>query len=351
MPFEPRTVIVDRGIDQAAGARDRIPFESDRTLEAGDRVGSPSQAIHSPISQAIDSPISDVIDSPILEEFDRPGVSARRVEVRSSAAGRGVDRPDWVVVEEPLETRAQGPGQDPISVAVTMRTPGHDAELAVGFLHTEGLLAGRDELTAVPEPRSGRSKKLCNVITIKLNRRFDPDSLRRNFFATSSCGLCGKATLDQLLVRCPPIPAGPEVDREIIIRLPEALREAQRVFDRTGGLHAAGLFDLKGRLIALREDVGRHNAVDKIVGRGLLDGATPLSRHILLVSGRIGFEIVQKAAVAGIPILCAVSAPTSLSVETANKVGMTLVGFLRGDSFNVYTHYDRIIGLSQEVVI
>ncbi len=327
MPFEPQAVMSDRGVDCAAGGRDRVEIERGRSLGEGESADATS------------------------DEIGFPSVSARRVEVRSRSAGRCVDRSDWVVVEEPLETRAQGPGQDPVSVAVTMRTPGHDAELAVGFLHTEGLIAGRDELSAIPADRSERSKKLCNVITIKLNRYFDPGSLRRNFFATSSCGLCGKATLDQLLTRCPPIPAGAEVAREVMIRLPEALREAQRVFDRTGGLHAAGLFDLEGELIALREDVGRHNAVDKIVGRGLLDGATPLSRHILLVSGRIGFEIVQKAAVAGIPILCAVSAPTSLSVETANKAGMTLVGFLRGDSFNVYTHYERIIGLSHDIVI
>lgn len=327
MPFEPQAVMSDRGGDLAAGGRERIEIELDRTDGEGDHAEAAP------------------------DEIGFPSVSVRRVDVRSRSAGSRLDRSDWVVVEEPLETRAQGPGQDPVSVAVTMRTPGHDAELAVGFLHTEGLIAGRDELAAIPAERSGRSKKLCNVITIKINRHFDSGSLRRNFFATSSCGLCGKATLDQLMTRCPPIPAGPEIDREVIIRLPEALRDAQRVFDRTGGLHAAGLFDLEGRLIALREDVGRHNAVDKIVGRALLDGATPLSRQILLVSGRIGFEIVQKAAVAGIPILCAVSAPTSLSVETANKVGMTLVGFLRGDSFNAYTHYERIIGLSHDVTI
>jgi FdhD protein len=166
--------------------------------------------------------------------------------------------------------------------------------------------------------------------------------LKRNFFATSSCGVCGKATLDQIAVRCPPVAAGPVVGRSIVVGLPNAMRGAQSVFDRTGGLHAAGLFDPAGRLIAVREDVGRHNAVDKLVGRAFLDGELPLAGRILLVSGRTSFEILQKAAVAGVPIVCAVSAPSSLAVSVADRLGITLVGFLRGSSFNVYTHPGRI---------
>src|SRR5207244_7859362 len=177
-----------------------------------------------------------------------------------------------------------------------------------------------------------------NVVTVRLTRPFDAGSFKRNFYATSSCGVCGKASIDQVRVSCPVIGPGPVVRRSVLVGLPDALRSAQRVFEQTGGLHAAGLFDAEGSLLSLREDVGRHNAVDKLVGHALLDGSLPLSAHVLHVSGRISFEIVQKAAVAGVPILAAVSAPSSLAVETAEHVGMTLVGFLRGDTFNVYTH-------------
>lgn len=252
------------------------------------------------------------------------------------------ERDDWIVAEEPLEIRAGGPGQKATSVAVTMRTPGADPELAVGFLYTEGLIASCAEVvTAKPlNERPGRAA--CNIIEVALSRPFDGSALKRNFFATSSCGVCGKATLEQVAVRCAPVEAGPVIGRSVLISLPEVLRGAQTVFDRTGGLHAAGLFDADGRLLALREDVGRHNAVDKLVGRALLDGLLPLSGRILLVSGRTSFEILQKAAVAGVPIVCAVSAPSTLAVSVAERLGITLVGFLRGASFNVYTHADRI---------
>jgi FdhD protein len=252
------------------------------------------------------------------------------------------ERTDWIVIEEPLEIRAQGPGQKPTSVAVTMRTPGHDAELAVGFLYTEGLVLSRADVVAARDCVSQRGGGVCNVVQVVLSTSFDGSVLKRNFFATSSCGVCGKATLDQIAVRCPPVEPGPVVGRSIVVRLPNAMREAQTVFDRTGGLHAAGLFDAAGRLIAVREDVGRHNAVDKLVGRAFLDGELPLAGRILLVSGRTSFEILQKAAVAGVPIVCAVSAPSSLAVSVADRLGITLVGFLRGSSFNVYTHPGRI---------
>jgi FdhD protein len=252
------------------------------------------------------------------------------------------ERIDWIVVEEPLEIRAGGPGQEPISLAVTMRTPGDDRELAVGFLYTEGLLWSPGDVSSVRVPSSNRGGGSCNVVQIVLARPFDSAKLRRNFFATSSCGICGKASLDQIAVRCPPVGPGPVIGRSILVGLPGALRAAQAIFDRTGGLHAAGLFDAGGRLLALREDVGRHNAVDKLVGRAFLDGEVPLAGRILLVSGRTSFEILQKAAVASVPIVCAVSAPSSLAVSVADRLGITLVGFLRGSSFNIYTHAERI---------
>ncbi len=245
---------------------------------------------------------------------------------------------DWVAVEEPLEIRARGPGQVPVSVAVTMRTPGHDPELAVGFLFTEGLIRSRGELDLSARHLSQDG----DIVRVALNRPFDGASLTRNFYATSSCGICGKASLEKVAVSCDPVGDGPVVGRSTIVGLPDALRSAQSGFDRTGGVHAAGLFDAGGELIALREDVGRHNAVDKIVGRAFLDGLVPLAGHILMVSGRTSFEILQKAAVAGVPIVCAVSAPSSLAVAVADRLKITLVGFLRGPRFNVYTQAQRI---------
>ena len=266
---------------------------------------------------------------------DAQPVAIVRVSVDGPHAGD-----DWVATEEPLEIRAHGPGQEPASVAVTMRTPGHDVELAVGFLLTEGLIRSRADLDPSDRPRRAG----CNVVRVPLARPFDSSRLQRHFFATSSCGLCGKASLDQIAVRCDPlaVEAGPTVAASTLVHLPDALRSAQRCFDRTGGLHAAGLFTPDGTLVAAREDVGRHNAVDKLMGRALLDGGVPLAGQILLVSGRTSFEILQKAAVAGVPIVCAVSAPSSLAVAVADRLGITLIGFLRGRSFNIYTHDGRI---------
>lgn len=271
-------------------------------------------------------------------DVPHPARAVARVGVRVREPSGADDRYDWVAVEEPLEIRVAGPGQDPVSVAVTMRTPGSDLELAVGFLYTEGLIAAGDVVASSGEPAPWHSQ----VVRVALARPFDGSALRRNFFASSSCGVCGKATLDQAFFRCGAVAPGPTVPASTLVGLPAALRAAQRGFDRTGGLHAAGLFDAAGRLLAVREDVGRHNAVDKLVGRAFLDGGLPLSGRILLASGRAGFEILQKAAVAGLPIVCAVSAPSSLAVETADRLGVTLVGFLRGDRFNVYTHPERI---------
>jgi FdhD protein len=252
-------------------------------------------------------------------------------------------REDTLVGEEPLEIRAAGPGQDPAAVAVTMRTPGCEAELAVGFLRTEGLI-GDDDVEAVEFGDAGRLARPDDTAIVRLRRPFDPSVVaERHFVATASCGICGKASLDEIAVRCDPIPVGrPVVDRAVIVGLPTTLRGSQPVFGETGGLHAAGLFEPDGRLVGIREDVGRHNALDKLVGWAVLAGRMPLNGQLLLVSGRVSLEIVQKAAVAGIPIVCAVSAPSDLAVEAATRFGQTLVGFLRGDAFNVYSGAERI---------
>ena len=269
----------------------------------------------------------------------------RHVTSRRIVAVRGESlevRDDRVVGEAPLEIRAAGPHQDPVAIAVTMRTPGSEAELAVGFLRTEGLLDGQEVLgTTGGDP--GALSQPDDTIVVHLSRPFDDSKVaERHFVATASCGICGKASIDEVALRAEPLPAGPVVSRSVILALPDLLRAAQRAFDETGGLHAAGLFTARGELIALREDVGRHNALDKLVGSQVLAGAMPLHDRILMVSGRTSFEIVQKAAVAGIPIVCAVSAPSDLAIETAQRLGVTLVGFLRGDGFNVYAHDARI---------
>jgi FdhD protein len=229
-------------------------------------------------------------------------------------------------------------------VAVTMRTPGHDFELAAGFLCTEGLVApgGIDRVSYCANPDAQQ----YNVVSVRTREPFDLGAGERNFFATSSCGICGKAALEAVRVRCNALDpaAGPVIATGVLRDLPGSLRDAQDVFERTGGLHAAGLFDASGRLVVLREDVGRHNAVDAVVGARAL-GTVPEDGEVLLVSGRLSFEIVQKAAVAGIPILAAISAPSSLAVDTAEELGITTVGFLRPGGFNVYTHPRRVTGI------
>ena len=252
------------------------------------------------------------------------------------------ERTDTLAAEEPLEIRVQGPGQEQRPVAVTMRTPGGDFELAVGFLFTEGLIVPSDVARVAYCDNLPGEDQQYNVVSITLRRSFDHDLLRRNFYATSSCGVCGKAALDDIEVRCAPVAEGTRVSTETLLGLPAALRQAQKVFDRTGGLHAAGLFQPDGKLVSVREDVGRHNAVDKVIGEHVLAGKVPLADHVLQVSGRLSFEIVQKAAVAGIPIVSAVSAPSSLAVEAGERFGMTLVGFVRDDRLNVYTHPERV---------
>jgi FdhD protein len=281
----------------------------------------------------------------VRAELD-PALPARHVTSTKVVAVRGAElevRDDLVVGEEPLEIRAAGPRQDPVSVAVTMRTPGYEDELAIGFLTSEGLIRD-NEILGVKYGDPGVMAEPDDSVLVRLARRFDPSAVaQRNFVATASCGICGKASIDDIAVRCEPLPRGlPVVARSVIISLPDRLREAQAAFDRTGGLHAAGLFETDGRLVAVREDVGRHNALDKLIGSRVRARELPLWDRILMVSGRVSFEIVQKAAMAGVAVVCAVSAPSDLAVRLADRLGVTLVGFLRGDGFNVYSHDGRI---------
>jgi len=258
--------------------------------------------------------------------------------------GEATPRSDQLVAEEPLEIRVNTGGRDH-QISVTMRTPGNDFELAVGFLTTEGVVAGREDIDQVRYCVGGPTEQEYNIVTVALRpgATFDEERLRRNFYTTSSCGVCGKASLDALAVReGPPLPAGPVVDTAVLSALPRRLRAEQKLFDRTGGLHAAGLFTAEGSLIAVREDVGRHNAVDKLVGWMMLEGAFPAGERVMAVSGRASFEIMQKALAAGIPIVAAVSAPSSLAVGLADQFGMTLAGFVRDGSLNVYAGEQRI---------
>jgi FdhD protein len=276
------------------------------------------------------------VTQPLRRNLTSTKVVAIRGGVRS-------ERADTLATEEPMEIRAGGPGQEAEAVAVTMRTPGGDFELAVGFLFTEGLIAPADvSRVAYCDNVPGEDQRY-NIVSVTLDRPFDRDLLHRNFAATSSCGICGKAALDDVEVRCAAVAPGPEVSTDVLVSLPDRLRAGQKVFERTGGLHAAGLFTPDGELIALREDVGRHNAVDKVIGEQLLAGTLPLAGHVLQVSGRASFEIVQKAAVAGIPIVSAVSAPSSLAVEAGERLGMTIVGFVRDGGCNVYSHAERVV--------
>jgi FdhD protein len=251
-----------------------------------------------------------------------------------------------LATEEPMEIRVISGGRRQ-TVAVTMRTPGADFELAAGFLYGEGIVSSPEDIEKIsycvdPDVDAEQQYNIVNV-ELRGNREYDLRSLERHFYTSSACGVCGKASLEQLELRgCPTIPPGPRMAAERIYALPEKLREAQGLFEATGGLHAAALFDAEGELVALREDVGRHNATDKLVGWALLEGRLPLGDHAVMVSGRSSFEILQKCLTAGVPIVCAISAPSSLAVDVAREFGMTLVGFLRGNRFNVYAGSERI---------
>jgi FdhD protein len=256
---------------------------------------------------------------------------------------------DELVAEEPLEVRLREDQGNARSLAVIMRTPGHDEELVAGFLYTEGLLRDRGEVMSLVAGLDEDGLPSPNVLDIAPNassglaRRVEDDGYSRAFAVNASCGVCGKNSVAAACAAFPAVPVGDEaISAKTLYRLPEQLRVGQDVFSATGGLHAAALFDFGGNLVALREDVGRHNAVDKLIGRALLDGTLPLCERILLVSGRMSFEIALKALAAGIPIVAAVSAPSSLAVEMCAAGGVTLVGFLRGETMNVYAHGERI---------
>lgn len=243
---------------------------------------------------------------------------------------------DDVVMEEPLEIRVNGE-----SVSVTMRTPGDDFDLAAGLLWTEGIIKSRDEIGTIAYcagEEHPELKNIVNVVLVDAGRQLESS---RRLWSNSSCGLCGKAALDAIHQACRPITSNMSVARDLLWSLPSRLRLAQANFERTGGIHAAGLFDAQGGLLVIREDIGRHNAVDKVLGAALVAGF-PLRESIMMVSGRLGFEIAQKALVAGIPIVASISAPSSLAVELATDFGMTTIGFLRGRSMNIYSHPQRI---------
>jgi FdhD protein len=288
----------------------------------------------------------------------RPDRSRTAVEIHMLEGRSAQLIPDELATEEPLEIRLRlrEPGETEPSerpVAVTMRTPGaeprRDAELAAGFLYGEGVVRRAEEIhgfthrsNPMPGPTGSRGE---NIVVVELAGEVSPDLgvLDRHFYTSSACGVCGKASLDALLLgKNPALPPGPVVSPELLYRLPERLRTAQGVFRATGGLHAAGLFTAGGELLAVREDVGRHNALDKLFGWALLSGRLPLHDHVVLVSGRTSYEILQKCLMAEVPLVCAVSAPSSLAVSLARRFGITLVGFLRGERLNVYAGFERV---------
>lgn len=273
-----------------------------------------------------------------------PIAAVHRVPVLATRDGVTRAEESSVAAEEPLQILTETATRPPTRLAVTMRTPGHEQELAVGFLFTEGLIRGVRDLArpSVREIFPGVGKH--NEITVRLARDFDPAELTRSFFATSSCGVCGKASIEQVERSAPKVAAGTRVSAAVLATLQGRLREAQPQFDETGGLHAVGLFSTDGEPLVVREDVGRHNAMDKVVGRRVLDDRVPERDVIALVSGRASFELVQKAAMAAIPVLCAISAPSSLAVKAAERFGMTLVGFLRDGRHTIYAHPERVVG-------
>jgi FdhD protein len=263
-------------------------------------------------------------------------------EVSLTRCSQGVTHAakDLVASEEPLEIRVRGQG-----IAITMRTPGHDAELAAGFLVSEGLLHKRSDVIEIAPCQTGENSAAGNIINVFVPPavKFDLEKLTRHVFASSSCGLCGKASIESVHQHFPPVKSNVQLSNDILCRLPDRLRKGQETFSQTGGLHGSAIFNTNGELIVLREDVGRHNAVDKVVGWAFLNDTLPLNQHILMVSGRASFEIMQKALSANIPIVAAISAPSSLAVEFALESNQTLVGFLRDNSFNIYSHPERII--------
>ncbi|MBD2194448.1 MULTISPECIES: formate dehydrogenase accessory sulfurtransferase FdhD [Calothrix] len=276
--------------------------------------------------------------------MNKPLGSKTKANIRVVENGKIRTRLDNLTTEEPLEIRLISQQR---TIAVTMRTPGADFELAAGFLFSEGVINSKKDIQrmsyCVDESIDGQQRQ--NIVNVELREELIPDlqPLERHFYTNSACGVCGKASLEALHLRnCAIIPQEPIVTPEIIYKLPEKLRAAQGIFTATGGLHAAAVFNTQGELLNLQEDIGRHNALDKLIGSALLSDELPLNNYILLVSGRSSFEILQKSTVAGVPIVCSVSAPSSLAVSVAQEFGITLIGFLRGERFNIYTGWERI---------
>ena len=290
--------------------------------------------------------LKDIARRQSVREF-----SIRRVGV-GAAVGEAPTDDDVVATEEPLEirlgfTRPDTRKRAEQSISITMRTPGNDDELAIGFLFTEGIVRASRDVLSVGPCGPPAANGLVNVVRVELAEGVgvDLDRLERHFYTSSSCGVCGKASLEAVAVqgRFDLHEIGPRVPARVLATLPDALMSEQSIFERTGGLHASGLFDSKGTVHAVREDVGRHNALDKLIGSRLRGDALPLTDFGIVVSGRASFELMQKAMMAGCPVLAAVGAPSSLAVELANEFGMTLVGFLKRDRFNIYTRPDRIV--------
>lgn len=272
--------------------------------------------------------------------------AATLISITKMTASAVSEADDMLAAEEPLEIRLEyGPedGRIQKSISVTMRTPGNDFELASGFLYTEGIIHHGSDITGIKHCNGANE----NVVRVMLSPSVQPDisKLERNFYTTSSCGVCGKSSIEAVRTTCniPPSEDTLQVSSALVYTLPDTLRQQQAVFDSTGGLHASALFDMEGNILLMREDVGRHNALDKLIGAALETGMLPLDNHILLLSGRASFELIQKAIMAGIKIVAAVGAPSSLAAQMADENGMTLIGFLRGERFNIYTGGQRVV--------
>ena len=296
------------------------------------------------------SPAANATAAPDLVSGVRP------VPIEKFVGAAVTPQEDFLAVEEPLQIRLaykKNGARVEKDIAITMRTPGHDAELAAGFLFSEGILRTPDDILRIRDSCAvpGKSKD-CNRVVFELSpqAKFDPQRLERHFYVSSSCGVCGKASIESIRSRVSfaSPPGNVTLDSRVIHRLPETLRKFQSVFQKTGGLHAAALFDLSGKMLSVREDVGRHNAVDKLIGAEFLNGSLPLYDKMLLLSGRASFELVQKASMAAIPIIVAVGAPSSLAVETAQQFNITLIGFVRGDQFNVYAGASRVLNAASQ---
>jgi FdhD protein len=288
--------------------------------------------------------------------MSKPSVAAVHIRKVTSADGSnptyiGNNTDDLLAVEEPLEIRigfGSENNRQQKNISVTMRTPGNDFELASGFLFTEGILKSNQDILSIKYCTDLNTvENLENIVRVELQPHveFDLKFLERNFYTSSSCGVCGKASIDAVRTVCEMIANNDNItiQSSLIIQLPELLRKQQNVFEYTGGLHACALFDLDGKLLLVREDVGRHNALDKLAGAALASDILPLNKHILLLSGRASFELIQKAAMCGIKIVCAVGAPSSLAVQMANEFGITLIGFLRNGGFNIYCNAGRVV--------